>query len=91
MLYSYVHPSRYDLSFVRILGPGLANLLFPWARFITATERFQLAPIEPTWFQLKVGPFLRNELDKRTHHNLFRHTGEQISGRRKVRLLVILG
>lgn len=87
MYYSYARLSRYDLGFVRLLGVGLANLLFPWARFIVATRRHQLTPIEPTWFQVKVGPFLRNDPDKRTYHNLFIHRAEQISGWRKIRLL----
>ena len=77
-----------DFSLFRILGAGLGNLLFPWARSILATNKYGLTPISPTWFQLKLGPVLRKENDKRFYFNLFKKNPKEIIGIRKLILLL---
>ena len=88
MLYSYPKLSKWDFSFFRFLGPGLGNLLFPWARFILATQKHGLTPISPTWLQIKLGPILRKETDKRFYFNLFKKSPEEISGIKKQIILL---
>jgi hypothetical protein len=80
--------SKWDFSFFRFLGPGLGNLLFPWARFILATQKCGLTPISPTWLQIKLGPILRKETDKRFYFNLFKKKPEEISGIKKLMVLL---
>ena len=89
MLYAYPRFSKFDLGFVRLLGPGLGNLLFPWARcVIECRRRHHLIPLAPTWPQIKIGPWLRREPDKRTYAGLFAPRSGEVSGLRKTRLLI---
>src|SRR5689334_20396259 len=88
MLYAYPRFSTLDLGFVRVLGPGLGNLLFPWARCVVACRDRHLIPVAPTWPQIKLGPWLRGELDKRTYAGLFLPRVGEVSGIRKMRLLI---
>jgi hypothetical protein len=78
--YAWGMPGRYDFGVVRLLGPGLCNCLFPWARSMVAARRYGLIPIFPTWLNLSVGPFIRWQQDKRTYHDLFFPSGEYCSG-----------
>ncbi len=87
MDYSYARLSRGDLGFVRLRGPGLGNLLFPWARAVVVARKCSLVQIAPTWTQLNLGPLFRREADKRTYCNLFR-SGGQINGLAKAYLLL---
>lgn len=87
MLYSYARFSGYDLGFLRIGGTGLGNLLFPWARSIVAAKKYNLIPVGPTWHQLKIGPFIRNEKDKRLYYGLFNADSEHVNGWKKIFLL----
>ncbi len=87
MLYSYAKLSNYDFLFFRFPGMGLGNLLFPWARFIVATRKYNLTPIWPTWLQIKIGPLLRNEMDKRFYGGLFQRSSDYIDGYQKLYLL----
>ncbi len=89
MIYAYAKLSRNDFGLFRvpISGVGLGNLLFAWARCIVFTRRYNLTPIWPTWAQIKLGPILRRETDKRFYHNLFLNPPGYISGLRKLRLL----
>jgi hypothetical protein len=64
--------SRFDLVFFRLGGPGLGNLLFPVCRAFLAWKKDGGVFIYPTWRQLKIGPYLRGEVDKRSYGNLFR-------------------
>ncbi len=86
MRYSYAHLGGIDFGFVRFGGTGLGNLLFPWARFIVATRKQGLIPIYPSWFQIKLGPLMRNEPDKRFYRNLFHPPPDHIFGFKKFRL-----
>jgi hypothetical protein len=88
MLYAYAKLSKYDFHFVRFLGPGLCNLLFPWARSVLATKKYGLTQISPTWSQLKLGPILRREADARFYTDLFNKDPDAISGFRKSFILL---
>jgi len=88
MLYAYPKLSAIDLGFFRLLGPGLGNLLFPWARSILAAKDFGLIPIFPTWPQIKIGPILRGEKDTRFYNGIFYPTKNYISGFKKFYLLM---
>ena len=88
VVYAYPRFSKYDLGFVRLLGPGLGNLLFPWARCVIACRSGNLIPVAPTWPQIKIGPLLRCETDKRTYVGLFNPRNGEVSGLKKMRLLI---
>jgi hypothetical protein len=75
------------LGFLRLFGPGLGNLLFPWARFVVASRQYGLTPIAPAWPQFKWGTVKRGETDKRFYFGLFRAPAGQITGWRKALLL----
>ncbi len=85
--YTYAKLSEYDLLAFRIGGPGLGNLLFPWARAVVAARLNNWTPIWPTWPQLKVGPMLRGESDNRTYSDLFLASDDYIHGVDKLLLL----
>lgn len=88
MLYAYPKLSKWDFGFFRFLGPGLGNLLFPWARSVLAAKKHGLTPISPTWFQIKLGPILRKETDKRFYFNLFKKNPKEVGGIRKTIILL---
>ncbi len=71
--YFYPRFSSWDLAVIRGPGAGFGNLLFPLARAIGYTKACKGVLIEPTWRNLKLGPFLRQEQDKRTYGDLFTH------------------
>lgn len=64
--------SKYDFGVFRSPGPGLGNLLFPIARALigACTEGGNF--MYPTMRQIKVGPYLRGERDKRTYGRVLR-------------------
>jgi hypothetical protein len=76
-----------DLGLVRIGGMGLANLLFIWARCLVQAKRYGLKRISPTWPQVCRGPWLRNDPDKRTYHDLFHSAPDEVTGISRLRLL----
>lgn len=58
---------------VRIGGPGVGNLLFPWARAMVIKKNnpdFKYVP--PVWGQLKLGPLIRGESDLRHYIGQFK-------------------
>ena len=77
--------SQGDHFGIRLGGPGLGNLLFPFARAIIYSNKNNIPLINPTWPNIKVGPVLRNERDKRFYIDLFKTTG--ITGPYKYYLL----
>lgn len=87
MDFCYPRLSRVDLGCVRLIGPGLGNLLFPWARAAVAARRHRVPIIWPTWPQLRVGSILRGERDKRFYFGLFRRPDGYVGGIGKARLL----
>jgi hypothetical protein len=50
---------------------GLGNKLFPWARCRVYALQRGIRMLAPTWTQVKPGPWLRGDRDKRLYHNLF--------------------
>lgn len=72
MIFIYPRLSRVDLGLVRVLGPGLGNLLFPWARSVVLAHRTGYPLLYPTWPQIKIGSVLRRERDTRFYSDLFR-------------------
>ncbi|NTU49861.1 MAG: hypothetical protein HGA87_03050 [Desulfobulbaceae bacterium] len=90
MNYTYAKLSSVDLGVIRILGSGLGNLLFPWARSLVFAQKNNMIPIAPTWEQFKIGPILRNEPDKRFYFGLFRMSKRYIGGWKKLFLLSTL-
>jgi hypothetical protein len=67
---------------------GLGNRLLTWARCRVFSETFSVPMLRPTWAQLKVGPLLRGETDWRTYHNLFRSAPDEVSGLRRLGVLL---
>lgn len=60
-----------DCCVVRLGGPGLGNLLFPWARAQVLAQRHGGRLLRPLWRQCKLGPLLRRERDLRWYWTLF--------------------
>ena len=87
-VYAFPRLSDRDLLLFRLIGPGLGNLLFPWARARVFAARTGARMISPTWPQLKVGPLLRRERDSRTYAAMFRATADEISGLQRIALLL---
>lgn len=71
-IYHSAKLSKFDIGICRSPGPGLGNLMFPLARAIIHSERTGNIMISPTWTQLKIGPFLRREKDKRLYSKEFK-------------------
>lgn len=98
MVYCFTKLSEWDFGACRFFGSGLGNLLFPWARAIVAAKRDGLVEIWPTWRQVFHSDGLRDLLKGafglhgmrglRNYNRLFAPTGEQISGYRKLSLMM---
>lgn len=65
---------------------GLGNMLFPWARCYLWCKDRSVPMIAPRWTQIRVGPYLRREQDKRSYQRLFHHTG-YVAGLKRLWLL----
>ena len=87
MRFAYAKLDGTNLGLWRLGGPGLGNLLFPWARSVVAAEEHRLVLLAPTWRQIKVGPILRGERDWRSYGGLFRTPPEYVSGLQKLAVL----
>jgi hypothetical protein len=72
----------------RLLGVGLGNLLFPWARAALAARNHGFTRIQPTWPQFKPGAFLRREPDPRLYAGLFRADDDELTGLARLRALM---
>jgi hypothetical protein len=79
--------SALELGLVRIGGTGLANLLFIWARCLVEARRYGLRRVSPTWPQICRGPWIRNDPDKRTYHDLFNPAPDEVTGISRLSLL----
>ena len=73
----YVYPllSKLDIGIVRFGGPGMGNLLFPVARALIFAHKTGAVFVPPTWAQIKLGPTLRREADKRIYWGVFKRRG----------------
>jgi len=85
-IYVFAKLSKFDSIGIRLGGPGLGNMLFPWARSIAFANKHRLNRINTTWSNVKIGPMLRGEFDKRFYSDLF-EDDENIGGVRKFCLL----
>lgn len=83
----YAHLGGVDLAVFRWGGPGLGNLLFPWARCVIWTERSGVPMLAPVWPQLKLGPLLRGERDLRGYAHHFQAAPGDIGGLSRLFLL----
>lgn len=63
--------SNWDFFAFRVQGPGFGNLLFPVYRAFEGQKKLGGELIFPQFRQLKIGPYLRGEKDKRTYGNIF--------------------
>lgn len=88
MIYCYPLFSKIDLLCFRIGGPGLGNLLFPWARAIILAEENGYRNIAPNWTQFKIGPLLRKENDIRSYSQIFKNNPNDLIGFNRLKALI---
>jgi hypothetical protein len=88
MVFCYPQLSERDALYFRLGGPGLGNLLFPWARAKLLSRQHGYRFVAPTWPQLKLGPALRGELDRRNYFSLFKVGPEDLSGLHRLWVLL---
>ena len=88
MVFCYPKLSKFDLFFLRLGGPGLGNLLFPWARAKVLAKQNGYQFVPPTWPQLKLGPLLRGEIDSRSYFSLFQNLAAEVRGFQRVWILL---
>lgn len=88
MLYCYAKLSKFDLLLFRAGGPGLGNLLFPWARAKVISETHNYRMLASTWPQVKIGPILRGELDARNYAGIFKTVPNEVSGFKRLWILL---
>jgi hypothetical protein len=67
---------------------GLGNMLFPWARCYLWCTEYHKPMVAPIWTKFRLGPYLRQERDKRSYQILFRHEG-YISGYNRLVILML--
>ena len=85
-LYDYPRLSDKDFGWIRLSGPGLANCMFVAARAYINSQIYGTTFIAPTWCKISIGPWLRNEKDKRIYNRLFESIG--VSGTKKLVLII---
>jgi len=83
----YVYPKfdGIDLYFVRLGGSGLGNLLYPFFKALVYAKKENLGIISPTFLSIKIGPYLRRELQKRNYKYSLKGS---ITGIRRLWLLI---
>ncbi len=89
-MYIYAKLSRYDFLVTRIIGSGLGNILFPWARSVIAAKKSGFQKIQPTWLNMRIGSIIRMENDLRFYSDLFINTNNDINGVKKILYLLFL-
>lgn len=70
----------YDVGIVRLGGPGLGNMLFPWARAVAAVSAHGGRLVWPTWSSAKPKRWLRRDRDMRSYGSLFIRPHNVIGG-----------
>lgn len=86
--YLYPRLSKYDFGFFRLGGAGLGNLLFTYGWAIAESKKYDIPLIWPTWYSIKLGPYLRHEKDKRKYNDLFDNRTHAIHGFKKLWILL---
>lgn len=89
MAYIYPQFSSKELFGIRLGGAGLGNLLFTWARAELLAAEHNLQVIWPSWKSLKLGPWIRNEADKRFYGDLFQNNSGYVDGIKKAGVLLL--
>lgn len=84
--YAYPKFGKKDFGLFRVGGPGLGNLLFPWARAAVASREHDLCSIRPTWLQFVKAPILCGG-DLRLYSGLFHRSEHEVNGLRRLLLL----
>ena len=82
-VFAFPRLSKTDLLFIRIGGNGLGNLMFTWARCLSAARQHGWRVIWPTWQSFKPKNWRVNPYDHRTYADLFQPNERYISGWRK--------
>lgn len=59
------------LVYPKLPKAGLGNMLLVWAKSVLFAHINSLPIVAPNWGQVKLGPFLRGERDKRYYGNFF--------------------
>ncbi|NEP77045.1 MAG: hypothetical protein F6K39_02015 [Okeania sp. SIO3B3] len=90
MIYVYPRLSRFDTGFFRISGPGLGNLLFPWARATIFAQKHGLPIIQPSWPQVKLKTLFDNTADRRLYTGLFNPGKDYIIDLKRLSTLALL-
>src|SRR5690606_15086755 len=78
-----------ELGPFRLAGPGLGNMLFPWARAQLWARSTGAQVLAPTWPQLKLGPILRRERDLRLYSFQFRAAADELTGLARATALAV--
>jgi hypothetical protein len=82
-----ISPKTPNLYAYPIVGRfGLGHSLLAWARCVVWSAEHGARRVAPQWLQPRIGPYLRQERDKRFYHALF-HSGSQVGGLRRLYLL----
>lgn len=63
---------RPDYVYAELSRAGLGNCLFPWARAVLAGRGYDRPVLPPKWLRIRLGPYLRGDMDKRNYWQLFR-------------------
>jgi hypothetical protein len=63
---------RPDYVYADLSRAGLGNCLFPWARAVLAAKQHDRPMLPSKWLRVRIGPYLRGDMDKRNYWQLFR-------------------
>jgi hypothetical protein len=88
---TYVYPAfdtLVDLWFMRISGSGLGNCFYTYFHAVVLAEQYGARLIAPPWFSVKFGPMLRREKSKRFYFRMFKPYSTDVSGIRKLWILL---
>src|SRR4029079_16925619 len=70
------------LGFPKMVHAGLGHKMCAWARCHVWCKDNNVGMLAPRWFDVRVGPYLRREKEKRQYHRLFTNDG-YVKGVRK--------
>jgi hypothetical protein len=74
-------------GYMRVGGPGLGNLLFPWARSVVHQHCNGGTLLEPFWGAVKPLRLLRRDPDQRSYGSLFKTPSTSVSGVQRWKIL----
>jgi hypothetical protein len=79
--------SNSPFAFPEVGKAGLGNMLFPWARAELFAKETGARLLAPRWARLRIGPYLRNEPEKRRYSGFF-YSNQHLHGWRRLELLL---